>query len=126
MIAGLPIGFTSPLILLALLALPILWWLLRLITPRPRRIAFPPTRILMEIGPKEETPARTPWWLTPLRLGPGALITIAAAGRVWTPPGPGARDRGPIALIVDSGWAAAAQWNERMRAAEAIVTRAET
>ena len=39
---------------------------------------------------------------------------------------PGARDRGPIALIVDSGWAAAAQWNERMRAAEAIITRAET
>ena len=45
MIAGLPIGFTSPLLLLALLALPILWWLLRLIPPRPRRIAFPPTRI---------------------------------------------------------------------------------
>ncbi len=126
MIAGLPIGFTSPLLLLALLALPILWWLLRLIPPRPRRIAFPPTRILMEIEPKEETPARTPWWLTLLRLVLAGLIILAAAGPVWNPPVPGARDRGPIALIVDSGWAAAAQWNERMRAAEAIVTRAET
>src|SRR5207249_3749177 len=36
--------------------------------PRPRRIAFPPTRLLFDIAPKEETPARTPWWLTLLRL----------------------------------------------------------
>ena len=46
MIAGLPFGFTTPLILLALTALPVLWWLLRMVPPRPRRIAFPPTRIL--------------------------------------------------------------------------------
>jgi hypothetical protein len=126
MIAGLPIGFTSPLLLLALLALPILWWLLRLVPPRPRRIAFPPTRILMEIEPKEETPARTPWWLTLLRLLLAALIIIAAAGPIWNPPIAGTRESGPIALLIDSGWPAAAHWNERMRAAEAIVTRAET
>jgi hypothetical protein len=126
MIAGLPIGFTSPLLLLALLALPILWWLLRLVPPRPRRIAFPPTRILMEIEPKEETPARTPWWLTLLRLVLAALIIIAAAGPIWNPPLAGTRESGPIVLLVDSGWTAAAHWNERMRAADAIVTRAET
>ncbi len=80
MMAGLPLAFASPLILLGLLALPVLWWLLRLIPPRPRRIAFPPTRILFEIEPKEETPARTPWWLTLLRLLLAALIIIAAAG----------------------------------------------
>ena len=57
---GLPIGFTSPLILLALLALPVLWFLLRLVPPKPRLVRFPPTRLLLEIEPKEETPARTP------------------------------------------------------------------
>ena len=70
----------QPLVLLGLLSLPVLWWLLRLIPPRPRRIEFPPTRLLFDIMPKEETPARTPWWLTLLRLTLAALVIIAAAG----------------------------------------------
>jgi len=74
MIGGLPIGFAQPLVLIGLLTLPVLWWLLRLIPPRPRRIDFPPTRLLLEIAPKEETPARTPWWLTLMRLALAALV----------------------------------------------------
>src|SRR5690606_9223798 len=76
MIGGLPLGFAQPLVLLGLLSLPVLWWLLRLVPPRPRRIAFPPTRLLMDIAPKEETPARTPWWLTLLRLMLAALVIL--------------------------------------------------
>ena len=40
MIAGLPLGFAEPLVLVGLLTLPMLWWLLRLMPPRPRRIEF--------------------------------------------------------------------------------------
>ena len=122
---GLPLGFTSPLLLLALVALPVLWWLLRLMPPRPRRIAFPPTRILFEIEPKEETPARTPWWLTALRLLLAALIVLAAAGPVWNPPPAGTSTSGPTILLIDSGWPAAASWRERLRTADAIISRAE-
>jgi len=85
MIGSLPLGFAQPLVLLGLLSLPILWWLLRLVPPRPRRIDFPPTRLLFEIAPKEETPSRTPWWLTLLRLTLAALVIIAAAGPMWNP-----------------------------------------
>jgi len=35
---SLPLGFAQPLVLLGLLTLPLLWWLLRLIPPQPRRI----------------------------------------------------------------------------------------
>ena len=77
MIGGLPVGFAEPFVLIGLLTLPVLWWLLRLIPPRPRRIDFPPTRLLLEIAPREETPARTPWWLTLLRLALAALVIIA-------------------------------------------------
>jgi hypothetical protein len=125
MIAGLPLAFASPYLLFALLALPVLWWLLRLIPPRPKRIAFPPTRILFEIQPKEETPARTPWWLTLLRLLLAALIIIAAAGPLWNPAPAGTRPTGPIVLLIDSGWPAAASWTDRMTTADAIVGRAE-
>ena len=55
MIAGLPLAFAEPLVLFGLLSLPMLWWLLRLIPPHPRRIDFPPTRLLFELAPKEET-----------------------------------------------------------------------
>jgi uncharacterized protein DUF4159/aerotolerance regulator-like protein len=125
MIAGLPLGFAQPLVLLGLLSLPVLWWLLRLMPPRPRRIAFPPTRLLFDIAPKEETPARTPWWLTLLRLALAALVIIAAAGPLWNPPIETATGAAPVALLVDDGWAAAGTWGARMRTAEDLIARAE-
>jgi Domain of unknown function (DUF4159)/Aerotolerance regulator N-terminal len=122
---GLPLAFAQPLVLLGLLSLPVLWWLLRLIPPTPRRIDFPPTRLLFDITPKEEKPQRTPWWLTLLRLVLAALVIIAAAEPVWNPAVATSSGRHPIALLVDDGWAAAASWDARMRTADDIVARAE-
>ena len=82
---GLPLGFAQPLVLLGLLSLPVLWWLLRLIPPQPKRIDFPPTRLLFDIHPKEEQPRRTPWWLTALRLLAATRVILAAAGPIWNP-----------------------------------------
>ena len=63
-----PIAFLSPWLLAGLIALPVIWWLLRTIPPRPRRLEFPPTRILVGIENREKTPAQTPWWLTLIRM----------------------------------------------------------
>jgi len=126
MIGGLPIGFAQPLVLLGLLSLPVLWWLLRLIPPRPRRLAFPPARLLFDIVPKEETPARTPWWLTLLRLLLTALVIIAAAGPQWNPSVATSGGNAPVALLIDDGWAAAATWDARIRTGEDVLARAET
>src|ERR1700735_1619283 len=125
MIGGLPIGFAEPLVLLGLLTLPVLWWLLRLIPPRPRRIDFPPTRRPLEIAPKKKTPARTPWWLTLIRLSLAALVIIAAAGPLWHPSLATSTSRAPIALLIDDGWAAANTWTARLRTADEIIARAE-
>jgi hypothetical protein len=125
MIGSLPLGFAQPLVLLGLLSLPVLWWLLRLVPPRPRRVDFPPTRLLFEIAPKEETPARTPWWLTLLRLTLAALIIVAAAGPLWNPPLATADRAAPILIILDDGWPAAASWDARLRTADELIARAE-
>ena len=125
MIAGLPLGFAQPLVLLGLLSLPVLWWLLRLVPPRPRRIQFPPTRMLFDIARKEETPARTPWWLTLLRLTLAALVIIAAAGPLWNPPVATSSRAAPLAILIDDGWAAAASWDTRIRTADELIVRAE-
>ena len=125
MMPWLPLGFAQPLVLLALLSLPVLWWLLRLIPPQPRRVDFPPTRLLFDISPKEETPRRTPWWLTLLRLTLAALVIIAAAGPLWNPPVATSTAKAPLALLIDDGFPAAGTWDARMRTAEDLIARAE-
>ena len=115
---ALPLAFAQPLVLLGLLGLPVLWWLLRLVPPRPRQISFPPTRLLFEIAPKEETPSRTPWWLTLLRLTLAAIIIFAAAGPLWNPPLAASNKAAPLLIMIDDGWAAAAAWDARLRTAE--------
>jgi hypothetical protein len=125
MIGSLPLGFAQPLVLLGLLSLPILWWLLRLVPPRPRQIDFPPTRLLFEIAPKEETPARTPWWLTLLRLTLAALVIIAAAGPLWNPPMATVDRTTPLLILLDDGWPAASTWDARLRTADEMIARAE-
>src|SRR5215467_13587274 len=118
MIPGLPLAFAQPLVLLGLLSLPVLWWLLRLIPPQPRRVDFPPTRLLFDITPKQETPRRTPWWLTLLRLLLATLVILAAAGPLWNPPVATSDSKLALALLIDDGWSAAATWEARMRTAE--------
>jgi len=125
MIGGWPLAFAQPLVLLGLLSLPALWWLLRMIPPRPRRIAFPPARLLFDIAPKEETPSRTPWWLTLLRLSLAALLILAAAGPMWNPSVATSGGSGPLVLLIDDGWAAASTWDTRLRTADDMLARAE-
>jgi Domain of unknown function (DUF4159)/Aerotolerance regulator N-terminal len=125
MIPGLPLSFVEPALLLGLLSLPVLWWLLRVMPPRPRRIEFPPTRLLFDIAPREETPSRTPWWLTLLRLIAAALIILAAAGPIWNPPMGVTSSHVPLAILIDDGWSAAASWDARVRAADELIADAD-
>src|SRR6195952_898654 len=126
MIAGLPLSFAEPFLLLGLLSLPVLWWLLRVMPPRPRRIEFPPTRLLFDIAPKEETPSRTPWWLTLLRLTAAALVILAAAGPIWnTQSGAVGGSKAPLVILLDDGWSAAASWDTRIKAADELIANAD-
>ncbi len=52
----LPISFGVPLILAALVALPLLWWLLKVTPPLPKRTLFPPLKLLR--GLEDEEPAQ--------------------------------------------------------------------
>jgi hypothetical protein len=125
MMAGLPLSFAEPALLLGLLSLPVLWWLLRVMPPRPRRIEFPPTRLLFDIAPKEETPSRTPWWLTALRLMAAALVILAAAGPIWNPQSGVAGGSAPLLILLDDGWSAAASWDARVKAADELIANAD-
>jgi hypothetical protein len=123
---GLPLSFAEPLLLIGLLSLPLLWWLLRVMPPRPRRIEFPPTRLLFDIAPKEETPSRTPWWLTAIRLAAAALLIFAAAGPIWNLQTGLAGHSSPLVILLDDGWSAASSWDSRIRAADELIANADS
>ncbi|MFN3133290.1 DUF4159 domain-containing protein [Roseibium sp.] len=125
MFAGLPLTFTAPWVLTALALLPVIWWLLRLTPPRPQQIAFPPTRLLLDIDEHDETPQRSPWWLTLLRLLLAAILIFALAGPVWRAQEPVASRDGVMWLLIDNGWTSATSWEDQVRTAENILTEAE-
>lgn len=111
---GLPISFAAPLVLAALIALPAIYLLLRVTPPQPRLIAFPPLRIVRDLMPQRETPARTPWWLLLLRLVIAALVILAVAGPILNPPPALEGDRdAPVLFVVDNGALAATDWRTR-------------
>ncbi len=112
MLGFLPLSFGAPLILTALLALPVLWWLLRVTPPLPRRTLFPPLRLLRGLQDEEQTPAATPWWLLLLRLLAAALLILALADPLLGRP-PQLTATGPLVLVVDNGWTAAKDWTQR-------------
>ncbi|MEN9500424.1 MAG: hypothetical protein RIS83_2244 [Pseudomonadota bacterium] len=118
-----PLAFAAPWLLLALPALPLLWWLLRVTPPAPRRQIFPAIGILRDLRAEEPTPARTPWWLLLLRLLIAALIILGLARPLWQPSA-GTGHAGPLLLVVDDGWAAAADWPRRMAAAQPVLEAA--
>ena len=117
--------FAAPWVLLALAALPLLWWLLRVTPPAPRSEIFPAIRLLIGLNAREETPARTPWWLLLLRVLAAALVILALARPVL--------DAGAGLAGYGSGAAGDRQWlgrrprdwARRMEAANAMLDRAE-
>ncbi|HEY0525113.1 MAG TPA: DUF4159 domain-containing protein [Stellaceae bacterium] len=119
------LAFASPWLLLGLGALPILWWLLRVTPPAPRRMPFPAIRLLLGLQPREETAAHTPLWLILLRMALAAAIIFALAHPLLNPSRQLAAGSGPLLLVVDDGWAAARHWTERQTTMAQLIDRAD-
>jgi len=118
------LGFATPLLLLALLALPILWWLLRATPPAPVRERFPGVVVLLGLEPPEKTPQYTPWWLLLLRLLIAALAILAFAQPLLNPR-ESLSSASPLHLVLDGGWASAPDWDDRLAAASDLLDRAD-
>jgi hypothetical protein len=119
------ITFAFPAALWALLALPVIWWLLRFTPPRPQRVAFPPFRLLLQLISKEEQPDHTPWWLVLLRLMLAALMILALARPMIGQDRAGAATDGPLLVVVDDGWASARDWQKRLDYLAGLATAGE-
>ena len=112
-----PLGFTAPLLLTALLALPILWFLLRAVPPAPIKRLFPGVVLLMGLEDRDSEPDRTPWWLLLLRLAAIAAMILGFAGPVLNPEAADEASDLPLLIVLENGWSAAPDWSKRIEAA---------
>jgi len=116
--------FAAPLYLWALAALPLLWWLLRLTPPAPKRAAFPPLFLLAELKAGTSAAAKSPWWLTALRLALAAALILAFARPVYQSAAPQISGRGPLFLLWDNDWAGAALRQSQQLQASGLLSAA--
>ena len=118
-----PLGFTAPWLLVALVALPILWLILRAVPPAPIRRRFPGVALLLGLEDRESQADRTPWWLMLLRILAVAAVILGFAGPVLNPQEDRGGD-GPLLLVLDGTWADARDWAARLDRAEALLSEA--
>ncbi|WP_368185170.1 DUF4159 domain-containing protein [Aestuariibius sp. HNIBRBA575] len=118
-----PIGFAAPALLIGLLALPILYVLLRAVPPAPIRRAFPGVALLLGLQDDESQTDRTPWWLLVLRMLAVAAMILGFAGPVLNPTDD-SRGTGPLLILVDGSWADARDWPRRLDRIEGLLADA--
>ncbi len=117
------IVFMQPIILSALIALPVIWYILRITPPAPKTIFFPATRFLKGLVSEEQTPSKSPWWILLLRLIIAALIIFGLANPVVNPAN-SISGYGPVRLVMDNSWASAQTWNTQLDTAEETIKKA--
>ena len=122
MIIG-PVAFAAPWLLLGLIALPILWLLLRAIPPAPIKRRFPGVALLLGLTDEVREADKTPWWLLLLRALAVAAAIIGFAGPVLNPDVK-IDGTGPLLVLVDGGWADARDWPARIERAGALIDKA--
>jgi hypothetical protein len=120
-----PFLFAAPGALLALLALPALFWIMRATPPAPTRTQFPPTRLLEGLRTDDQTRERAPLWLVLFRILAAALIILAFARPSLAPQAVAEAQGGRTLIVIDDGWTSAPFWGEVRAAATAAATQAE-
>jgi hypothetical protein len=103
-------SFAAPFMLGALLLLPLLWWLMRLLPPAPRVQPFPAIALLTP-SDAQSAQQRLPWWLMLLRLLLAALLIFGLAHPMWrSTDAPKISQQ--LTLVIDTGWTSATRFGE--------------
>ena len=106
------LAFGAPWMLWALLPLPAIWLILRVIPPAPVLRRFPGVVLLLGLSDRETAAARTPFWLLLIRVLALAAAIVGFAGPVLNPADRGPAS-GPLLVLVDATWADAPGWQDR-------------
>ena len=109
-----PLLFATPLALLGLIGLPLLWFVLRATPPQPKEQSLPSFALFEDMPTQEETPDKTPWWIILLRMLIALLAIIGLATPIWSPvqSADESGSNADLLLLIDDGWTAASDWSQ--------------
>lgn len=117
-------SFVVPWALAGLASIPIIWWILRITPPAPQRLIFPPVRLLLNLLNREESAAKAPLWLLLLRILLVICVILGTAHPLLNAADE-LKGEGPLILVVDNGWASAANWENRQNMLRGLIDQAE-
>lgn len=117
------LSFMAPSVLWALLLLPLIYFLIRLLPPRPQTVNFPAIGLLKQLEKRLPPPRTPPWWLMLLRLGAVALLITAMAGPMLQKDTT-TFEKTPMVIFVSNGWEAAENWQDISQRLRLILTKA--
>ena len=117
-------SFAQPWILAAFALLPLVWLLIRALPPQPRRVQFPGVRLLLGLASAGRRPDSAPLWLRILRLAAVAIAILGFSEPLLDAQTAADPDR-PTVLVLDGGWASAADWDLRQDLARDLLVRAD-
>jgi hypothetical protein len=120
-----PFLFGAPGALFALLALPVLYFIMRATPPPPQREQFPPARLLEGLHTEDQSRERAPWWLVLFRMLAATLLILAFARPSLAPQAAASANSGRTLIVIDDGWTSAPFWSEVRNAATAAIAEAE-
>ncbi len=118
-------AFQAPWSLSTLLALPLLWHLFKALPPRPKSIAFPAVRLLIEMHSSQILSTRTPWWIWLLRSLMVIFLILAMARPVLTNTAQDGQTDSPDIIIVDNDWSVMDNWENRRRELDELLKQAK-
>jgi hypothetical protein len=116
--------FLHPLLLWALLVLPLVYLLIRFFPPSPKRLEFPAFRFVENLQDKKTTPQTSPLWLLLLRISMLGFLIIGLAQPVLHQPDITLPDK-PITLTIQNDWAAGQNWSVIKNYAASIIQQAK-
>ena len=120
------IGFAAPAALAGLLALPLIWLLLRNLPPPARLQTFPPVSLMTELRDRDSESDSCPLWLRILRILAAAAAILGCAQPVVRSLDSQAETDRPILILLDASWAGAPDWEGRMQTVGAILDEAQS
>jgi len=119
------LGFTTPWLLLGLLAVPILWMLLRAVPPAPTRRRFGGVALLLRLTDDDLQADKTPWWILLLRALVVVSLIVGLSGPVLNPIAM-ADKTSDLLIVMEGSWADAPDWAAQKEEALRVAQQAAT
>ncbi len=112
--------FANPWLLSLILSLPLLWWILKILPPKPKELDFGGCYFLNDLKTTEKAAQKTPWWVLLIRICIIAFIITAFSAPHEKITHYQPNDNTTI-IIIDNDWASAQNWEDLKNQAKLIL-----